>query len=383
MTGRRTGLARLAAARSAMDQAGFDALLLINSTNLLYLTGYPVLELTLARPFYLLVPRRGEAVLLVHEGRIAEARRYAWIHDVRAYPRLSVAPVEAIIAITAEMGITTGRIGAELGFEQRMGIPVAEFERLRSALAPAIVEDAAGLLWGLRAVKSADDLAAMRRACRITADAYEATFASTTAGMTDAHVVARMRTAMADAGGDAPWVLMTAGAGNYELATGSPVGRILETGDMVWMDSGCSIGGFWSDFSRAGVLGGATAEQSEAQRLVWEATVVGTRMIRPGVPVAEIAASVREALHATGLPALSWTSDLAGRVGHGIGLDITEPPHVSITDPTILDPGMVVSIEPGLATSFGLFHVEQNVAVTHDGHEILSTSPWRLRTLGS
>ena len=87
----RDAQARLDRARAAMAQTGLDALLLLNSTNLVYLSGYPAVERTLARPHYLVVPRHGRPAFLVHEGRAAEARKYGWIEDVRTYRELSVA----------------------------------------------------------------------------------------------------------------------------------------------------------------------------------------------------------------------------------------------------------------------------------------------------
>lgn len=182
--------------------------------------------------------------------------------------------------------------------------------------------------------KAPADIEALREACRTTSSAYEMTFAA-------------LRTGEAD----------TAGHGNYALATGAAVGRPFEAGEMCWMDAGFSVEGFWSDFSRAAVLGPASADQREAQRRISEITAAGVAMVRPGVPEAEIAAAVNERVHGVGLRVTSWTSDLAGRIGHGIGYDITDPPHVSETDPTVLEPGMVVSIEPGVATDFGLFHI--------------------------
>jgi Creatinase/Prolidase N-terminal domain len=75
---RREGRARVDRAQAAMGDAGLDGLLLLNSTNLVYLSGYPAVERTLARPHYLLVPRQGSPVFRVHEGRAAEARKYGW-----------------------------------------------------------------------------------------------------------------------------------------------------------------------------------------------------------------------------------------------------------------------------------------------------------------
>jgi Xaa-Pro aminopeptidase len=280
-----------------------------------------------------------------------------------------------------DLGLRTARIGVELGFEQRLGIPVAEYERIRAEFPRARFDDAAPLLWRLRMIKSARDTEAIRAACRITTDAYERAFNGATLGELDRSVADRMTGALVELGGHDPWVLITSGEGNYELATGTPVDRRLVQGDMVWFDSGCSVNRLWSDFSRAGVVGGPSADQEEAQRLIWETTMAGVELVRPGVPVAEIAATCTARLHAIGVPVLAYTSDLAGRIGHGIGYDITEPPHVSESDPTVLEAGMVISVEPGFATPYGLFHVEQNIVVTAEGHEILSTSPGVLRTI--
>jgi Xaa-Pro aminopeptidase len=364
-----------------MARAGLDALFLATGTNLCFLSGYPTVELTLARPFYLVVPARGEPLLLVHAGREAESRRYAWIDDVRTYRRLSLAPIEELESAFRERGLRGGRVGAELGREQRLGMPIAEFERVREELAPATFEDAADLLWDLRMIKTEGDVAAISRACRITAAAYADTFRSTRSGDLDRPVAASLAAGMTARHGHDPWVLIASGPGNYVLATGAPHDRRLEPGDMLWFDAGCSVDGFWSDFSRAGVVGGPSADQREAQRRIVELTARGVAMVRPGVPVAEIAAVVDRGVRELGLPVEAATSDLAGRVGHGVGYDVTEPPHVAVDDPTILEPGMVITIEPGVATSFGLFHAEEVVSVTDQGHDILSRSRRDLRSI--
>jgi Xaa-Pro aminopeptidase len=383
------GRERIGRAQALMAQQGIDALFLATGRNLLFLSGYPTLELTLARPFYLVVPAREAPVLLVHEGRAAEARRYSWIRDVRTYRMLSVAPVAELRRIADERGLLTrrgraaSRIGAELGREQRLGIPVLELDRVRMALAPARIEDAADLLWTLRMTKSPGDLASLRRASRITAAAYATTFRAARPGDQDRLVARRMTSAMADLGGQEPWVLVASGVGNYALATGAPLDRALLPGDMLWFDSGCAVDGFWSDFSRAGVVGRPSADQRDAQRRIVELTARGVGMVRPGVPIAEIASVVDEGVRTIGLPVDVATSDLAARVGHGVGFDVTEPPHVAAADPTILAPGMVITIEPGVAASFGLFHCEEVVAVTATGHEVLSRSPRHLRSIGT
>jgi Xaa-Pro aminopeptidase len=364
-----------------MASAGLDALLLLNSTNLVYLSGYPAVERTLARPHYLVVPERARPVFLVHEGRAVEARKYGWIEDVRTYHELSVAPLAELRRILADLGIQRGRIGCEIGFDQRIGIPFGEFERIRAELTPACFEDASGLLWRLRMIKSPPDLAVLREACRITSEALEKTILGARAGATDRAVAIAVQGHMTAAGASDPWVAIAAGRGNYDLATGVGHGQVLEPGDMVWMDAGCTVGGFRSDFGRAGVIGGPSADQEDAQRQVWEVTMEGVRMARPGVPVRDIAAYLNHRVATLGLPLTSNVSGLAGRVGHGLGLDTTEPPHISEQDRTVLEAGMVITIEPGVATEFGIFHVEQDVVVTLEEPEVISRAPWPLRRI--
>ena len=366
-----------------MAAEGLDALLLASGTNLCFLSGYPVVEPTLARPFYLLLPRSGAPVLIVHTGREFEARSLSWVRDVRTYSHLSVAPLAELTAAARGAGLGGGRIGAELGFEQRLGVPVLELGRIEAALAPAAIVDASALLWALRARKAPWDIAAMRRACACTATAYERMFSVVREGSTEREVALTMVIETGRAGGGAPWVAITSGPGRYDVLMGSGSDRALEVGDMVWLDSGCTVDGLWSDFGRAGVVGGPTPEQTDAQRRIVEITSLGVGLVRPGRPVAEIAAALNERVREIGLPVTSDISGLAGRVGHGVGLDMTEPPHVSEDDPTVLAPGMTITIEPGVATPFGLFHAEQNVLVTDDGGELLTHSPQHLGTIAA
>jgi len=97
-------------------------------------------------------------------------------------------------------------------------------------------------------------------------------------------------------------------------------------------------------------------------------------------------AGVRSAACREGLAGLDFEvtaplSDLAGRIGHGLGLEVTELPHVAEFDATVLEAGMVITVEPAVATLYGAFHVEENVLVTEHGHELLTPTPWQLAEL--
>ena len=361
-----------------MEASGLDALLLFSGPNLTYLSGSAVTELTSGRAWYLVLPRAGEPVLLVHRWRERQAREETWVGEVRAYERLSAAPLDELEQVWHELGLADGRVGLELGGEMKLGITIEELDRIRSHFATTTFEDASALLWELRLVKDEGEVGSVRRACAITAEAYRRTFAGLAAGAPAAEVVRRMKASMLELGGSSPWVLASFGRGHYAFGTEVVDERPLEPGDMVWMDAGCACDGYWSDYSRAAVVGPPSKAQLDLHRAVHEATLEGVRRIRPGAAVAEVARVCNTAMRALEGPGVVPLSTLAGRIGHGLGLDVTELPHVAEYDGTVLQPGMIVTVEPGIATADGTFHVEENVVVTEAGAEILSTAPWEL-----
>jgi Xaa-Pro aminopeptidase len=144
---------------------------------------------------------------------------------------------------------------------------------------------------------------------------------------------------------------------------------------MVWLDVSAVIDGYRADYDRTAVLGGPTAEQERLQAIVHDATQAGIAAIQPGAPVAGVMDAVNASLSAAGFAPRD-----SGRIGHGLGLQSTEPPDVSLTDPTILAPGMVITVEPALIYDHGIYQTEQNIAVTATGHEVLTHSPWQIQT---
>jgi Xaa-Pro aminopeptidase len=231
-------------------------------------------------------------------------------------------------------------------------------------------------------VKSPLEIAAIEQACGITGDAYRQCYRTIEAGMTEFEIHKRMTDAMTLAGGATPWAIITSGEGNYDLVSKAPSSRKVMTGDMVWIDAGCTIDGYYSDYGRAAVVGGPSRSQAEAQALAHEITLETAANIRPGLAIRDLVRTCNTRLHSAlrdaRLPVTSIISDLADRIGHGLGMLITEPPSLTEEEEMILVPGMVITIEPGFATPYGTFHVEDNVVVTETGSRILSDPHWRL-----
>ncbi len=374
---------RLECLRALMRQRKLDALLLGTGTNLAYFSGYPSPSKGGSRPFFLILPLTGGPIFIVQSGRRAEALRFSWVEDVRDYAELSRVPVGMIRDALGECRALGGTLGMELGFEQSIDVPYLEFLNLQERLRGTTIADASDILWQLRMIKSEAEQACLRRACKVLSEAYAATFAEAREGITERRLANLLRTYFDEAGAGESFILIASGHGNYDLATKPPVDRQIQRGDAVWIDAGCAISGYWSDFSRAAVVGRPSAEQLQAQEAIHGITWEAIAKVRPGAKASDLARLCNSRLSELEFPITSSISGLASRVGHGLGLNVTEPPHIAEYDHTVLEAGMVITIEPGVATEYGTFHVEENVLVTEDGCEVLSEAPrtlWEIPT---
>jgi Xaa-Pro aminopeptidase len=244
-------------------------------------------------------------------------------------------------------------------------------------LPEASLVDASGAIWELRVRKSPAEVACLRWACAATDRAFEGIFAEARPGMTEREIARRVGALMLEAGADRPgWVMLSSGRGEYHRTLGTPRDRVVQPDELLWLDLAAIVNGYWSDFCRSGVFGSPTDEQHDLQAKVWRATLAGVEMIRPGVPVAAVAAACNAELERSGLAPLR-----VGRVGHGLGLQSTEPPNVALDDPTILAPGMVITVEPTVIRDDGIYEAELDVVVTDIGYEVLSASSPEIRSL--
>jgi Xaa-Pro aminopeptidase len=366
---------RLELLRGMMRERGMQAVLLGTGSNLAYFTGYPSPARSVPRPFFVLLPLTGDPVFFTHTGHAAEVKRFSWISDVRVYEELAHVPVESIKDALAQKDLLHAAIGMELGAEQAFDYSYLEFFRLRAALPGVNIADAAPLLWALRMVKSPWEISCIRKACEITAEAYEAAFGSARGGMPERHVYLLMKDHLVQHSDGTVFLAITSGSGNYDLVTKPPENRPLLPGDLVWMDAGCTVNGYWSDYSRAGTVGTPSDEQCYAQDAIHRITTEAVARVRPGVRASSVWEFCLRQLDALGFAITSSITQLAARVGHGLGLEMTEPPHLGPHDKTVLKAGMVITIEPGVATSYGTFHVEENILITEDGAEVLSRAP--------
>jgi Xaa-Pro dipeptidase len=391
--------ARAERARALLEEAGLDALLVSgdfsSGSNYFWLSGHLPrdFQLNYSRPHVMVLPRAGEPFLWVYDVNAENARAASWVEDVLAYtPPFDGA---ALGRALRERGLGSARIGAELGEDQRLLLPAGELRALEAELPGADVVDAAALLWRLRMLKSDAEVALVAEACRVNGEGLRRAFARLGAGDDEVEVARAVGAAIVEAGAVRPPyaqvnVLSEAkarahGGGSRLLG---PLGEhALAEGDLLFVDSGAVVSGYWGEFVRMASVG----EPAEAKRRHHEAI---RRIVRRSIDETLVpGASFREVVERLAgfyrdeeygeeqYGAYLRTPPL--HYCHGVGLAGSEPPFVRHDSDDPLEPGMVITAEAYLSVDGMTYASEEDVLVTADGCRILSPPDEGLVRLGA
>ena len=352
---RRQRLAGVLAARGA------DALLVPAGPNVRYLSGF-----TGDNAALLLLG--GQAVLFTDP-------RFAIQAAQQVYCRVRIAKGPLTDGVAAALGRLAGaRIGYDPG---RM--TCGAFQKLESRLPmKASLEPLPGVVEELRMIKSAAEMELIRRSVEINSRAFEAVVRRVRLGTTERDLAAEIEYRMRRLGAEKPsFETIVASGSRSALPHAEPTGARLRSGDLVVVDMGAFCDGYASDMTRMLFLGTPGARVKRAYRAVLEAQLAAIDRVRAGVTAHQVDAAARRVLRVHGLDRAFVHS-----TGHGLGLEIHEPPRLGRRDKTVLRPGMAVTVEPGVyIEGFGGIRIEDTVEVTETGCRILTPTPKELRVI--
>ena len=375
-----------------MSDAGMDAALLLHHRDVLYYANT-------VRPAALLVSPRG-AALFVRRG-LECARRETTVARVEPMSGFS-----SIADVFAELGLTGGILGTELDL-----VPAQLAGRLAEVFPTWSLADVSPLVLAQRAVKDEDELAATRAAASIADAGHGVVPRAIEPGMSELALAAEVEAAMRRAGHEGfqplrypaargAGVLLMSGenltvrGGHGLVVTGAGLGpgmpygpsrRVLGPGDVVVVDIGSTCAGYTADESRTFVVGRATAPQRAlfaVARAVEDAVFEASC---PGVAVADLYAAA-EAVVVQGAPPhfAPGSLRLPGFVGHGVGLELDEPPVLWPRDDARLQAGMVlaIEIEVSVPDQGTMVKLEDTIVVRPDGYERLTVATRELIECG-
>lgn len=384
-------------ARELMDRHGLDALLVTGDfsagMNYYYLSGHLPrdYQLNYSRPHVMVLPKDGEPFLWIYGINVENAKAQSWVDDVRAYdPPFSG---EALATALKEQGLGAATIGVELGVDQRLFIPLAEYRALEAALPDASFVDAAPVIWQLRMIKSETEVRYITEADRINATALESGFADTSPGDSEVDVARHIGVRMVEAGAVRPpygQILVVSHAKSRKLGhTSRMLGPLeefrLEPGDLLFVDSGAVVGGYWGEFNRMAVVGEPSETQRRHHRNIVEIVERSiAEALRPGVSYRQVIELMVGFYRELGYDEEQFWNYLGPpymHLCHGIGLASSEPPFVRHDSEDVLETSMVVSCEAYLRDDGMTYGTESDVLITDDGAEVLSGSDPGLYTI--
>jgi Xaa-Pro aminopeptidase len=222
----------------------------------------------------------------------------------------------------------------------------------------------------LRRTKDERDLVGMREAARVADLGMSTAFAAIRPGVTCGDVIAEGTAAMLRAGAESVAMAPAAGVGTYYLDSGEDPRRVIQEGDMVFIDMGIWVHGYLGDMTRAGIVGEGTAEQRDLLATVQEAYRVGSQAMMPGADGREIYRLVADHFASKG-----WEKYFVHHLSHGLGLG-GDRPRIASDDADVLQVGDALSCEPGAyIPGLGGARVENMIYVGEDGPEELTKSP--------
>lgn len=265
--------------------------------------------------------------------------------------------------------------GRRIGFEEQH-LPHALYRALVDAGVDAV--PTTGLVEGLRAVKDADEIAIMRRAGALSDEVFAALAKERFSGRTERELSWWVERSFREGGAsgvsfDAVVAAGVNGASPHAVPGADPI----RPGVLVTVDAGCVIDGYCSDCTRTFAVGEIPEALAERYALCLEAQLAGLAAVRPGVHGRDADAASRSAIEAAGL---GWA--YGHGLGHGVGLQIHEAPTLRRESTDVLEPGNVVSVEPGIyVPGDGGVRIEDLVLVTDDGCERLTQFTKELLTV--
>jgi D-alanyl-D-alanine dipeptidase len=351
--------ARLKGAASRLADAGGSALLVAPSPDLRYLIGYE--PMPLERPTVLVIDTSGDAALIVPELErpLATGSPAADVVELVAW-RDDQDPYSLIAARVPGGG--TVFIGDRIWGSHVLA--------LQSALPGAAWASAAPIVGAMRARKEASELDALRRAAAAADAALADLLSAPLAGRSERAVAATLGERLIAHGHDTAEFTIVASGPNAASPHHEPTERPIGPGDAVVLDFGGTVDGYYSDTTRTVVVGDPGERLRTVHAVVAEAQRAAREAVRPGIEIQEVDRAARTVIEDAG-----FGDRFIHRTGHGIGLELHEPPYATAGDHTVLEPGMTFSVEPGIYLPGVLgVRIEDIVAVTDDGVEPLNTT---------
>lgn len=372
-----------------MEQKKVDAVALFYPTDIFYFSGVGFCSI-------MLIPFQGQPVLLV-QINASRAQKESWLDDVRPSKGIST-----FVEMVTEFGLQKATLGLELDV-----LPVNVFQHLQDTLPLARLVDFSPEILAVRMIKSPAEVAIIRQAAKISEQGFLRCAEVLREGITELEVHEEIRRAEHLYGTEESMVLrawnrvldfgmVSSGPNTYEisgywliaigrgLSLARPYGpsrRRIQKGEFVCVNKGVNYSGYHVDESRTFIIGEPTPEQQRCYDAVRKIQEDAFAAVKPGVPVKKVYAAAKRTAGEEGYEKYFMARAVydVEYLGHGVGLEIDEPPLVGPRTDLLIQEGMVFAFEPKIIIpGWGGVDIEDTLAVTSDGMEVLTRTDRKL-----
>jgi len=361
---------RLIQAQKVMKSYKLDGILVTTPQNIRYFTGYDSqFWESPTRPWFVVVPASGKPIAIVPEIGESEFKK-TWLDEIKSWPspRPEDDGISLVKSTLEDLNKTYGQIGAEFGKEMTIRMPVRDLFKLKDSVNTNIV-NGSDAIWDMRIIKTNAEIERIKFICSIASDAYNELPSKLRIGDTEREAVNKLKIDVLNRGADnVPFMPGISGVGGVSQIVCGPSDRILKNGDILFIDTGSTFDGYFCDFNRNYAFGEISSEVERVHETLWLATEAGIKAAVPGTTTDEIWLAMNTIIQDAGA-----IGNNVGRLGHGLGLQLTEPPSHRPGDNTRIVENMVLTIEPVMEYAPGKMIVhEENIAITKDGSRLLT-----------
>jgi Xaa-Pro aminopeptidase len=348
-----------------------DAILLTTQVDIEYYTGFKTQFFqSPTRPWYVVIPRDNKPKAIIP--KIGESgMRQTWLDDIQTWasPNPTDDGISLLLATIKSLTSKYKCLGVPKSQESTLRMPLDDYEGLINSLSGIEIKDANKILRQVRLVKSSAEIEKIRHICQLTSQGFIDLIDLLKAGDSERENCQRFKQCLLALGvDDSPYIVAGSGKDGYGSIIMGPGDKIIEEGDLFIIDTGSVFDSYFCDFDRNFAFDHICDEARKAYEVVFKATDAGFRASQAGNTTSDVFHAMNDVMQKGGA-----LGNSVGRLGHGLGLQLTEWPSNTATDNTILKPGVILTLEPGMAYLPGKEMVhEENIVITESGPEWLS-----------
>ena len=362
---------RISKIQKNLDRENIEAIIITSPSNFRYFSGLDSnFWESPTRPWFLVISKKNPIKAIIPSIGITALEK-TLIKDIEVWqsPNPNDEGVTLLKKTIKNFPINS-KIGFELAFESHLRMSIQDFINIQKELSDYKFVDVSKIIWGLRKIKSENEIENITQICSIASNVFDTFPEKIYTNITEKKATSIFKKELINNGADyIMYMACASGEGGYDQIITNPTEKKLNNGDILIIDTGSTLNGYFCDFDRNFGFGKINDISLDAYTKLWESIESTLEIIKPGISCAEIYSSLSK-----NLIAKDGNDGSVGRMGHGLGLQLTEPPSIMRNDHTVIEKNMIITLEPSIELDKNKILVqEENLLITENGYKLLST----------